>query len=416
MFWYIPLPRYAERYTEYLSCVDGMFETALKEYKIPFRAIRPSNDIHRIKTGVVLDPEVMCRWGFAQTYTMVKNITDGLVVEGDIIFFEDFWHPGMEMIPYTLSLMGLYKKVKLVAYNHAQSVDKNDFTFKKMMPWIRGFETAWVDALDYVFCGTQQLADLMLDWGWGMGRADKYVAVGMMFDSAYLQRVYNPMQGFTSDAVRQKIVVYSSRVDEEKDPQFLIEVIKETYKLDPEIMFAICTSAEELRGHKESVDWLNYAANTVHWECKASVDVLTDLSKKEYYEALCGSAVQFNCAKQDFIAYTLLEATTFGCVPYYPDNNDSFVDALGNSIELLYHKEAGAQATALGLVALVNAHAGKYIDNHSLRFVYKKYDYSIARMFQHLGLIEENTVLSLEHELANSLNVAQIYDMAHDNG
>lgn len=401
MLYYLPQPRYAERWTEYISGQDGIFETELRARNIQFKAIRPSNELHHISTGVVLDPEVMCRWGFAQTYTLVKYIIDGKVKEGDIIHFEDFWHPGMEMIPYTLSLKGLYGKVKLSACWFAQSVDPNDFTAKLMLPWIRAFETSWALCLDYIFVASHDLRNLMID---GAIPVHNVHITGLMASSTYLRKTYDPMSRFEYKDVRRKRVVYSSRLDEEKDPQFLCQVIEETGKLDPEILFVICTAATELRGHKESIDWLIEQDN---------VDIQTNLTKADYYEFLCASAVQFNCAKQDFVSNTLLEATTFGCTPFYPHDNPSFRDALGNSWQLLYSKTDGPAYVAKRLVTLVNRYAGKRVTDTQgqFAFVYHKYDQSIKRMFQCLGLLAEHTVIPLELHLASTQQSATLFDM-----
>lgn len=417
MFWYLPLPRYAERYTEYLSGSKGVFEQQLLDWEIPFRAIRPSNELHYIATGVVLDPEVMCRWGFAQTFTMVKNIMDGAVSEGDTIHFEDFWHPGMEMIPYALSLKGLYKKVTLSAYNFAQSVDPNDFTAKMMMPWIRGFEMAWESCLDFIFCASPDHVELMKE-GWGYGYLPgqcKYIAVGTMFSSDYLKQAYNPRVPGTDK--REKVVVYSSRLDEEKDPHYLIAVIKAVHLLDPEIEFVICSSAKELRGDDFAVQWLTNA-DDLKGDVPTNVTVLTGMTKTQYYEALSRSAVQFNCAKQDFVSYTLLEATTFGCVPFYPIQVASFPPALGQSEELLYDKELGPEYCAQRLVKLVNKHAKTPVNNNgALVWVYQKYDHSIERMLLQLGFAPVGGIRfdskNLEDYLQISEKMGQMYDMYH---
>ncbi len=43
------------------------------------------------------------------------------------------------------------------------------------------------------------------------------------------------------------------------------------------------------------------------------------MTKQNYYQILDESKVQFNCADQDWVSFTLLEAVTFGCHPVYPD-------------------------------------------------------------------------------------------------
>jgi len=415
MFWYLPLPRYQERYTEYVSGHNGVFESALKELGIEFESIRPSNDLHTISTGVVLDVDVMTQWAFSQVYSMVRRITEGIVKEGDTIHCEDFWTPGFEQIPYALSMVGLYGKVKLSSYCFAQSVDQNDFTYKLMRDWIPAFEEARVNCFDKIFCASPDHADLMID-EWGCQRDNfpkaswdalrkKIVAVGTMFNSEHLRDHYRPDIGHGD--TRQRVIIYSSRLHEEKDPEFLLAVAADMYKLDKKIEFHICTGSNALNCAPHIAEAIAKAPN---------IQVFLGLAKIEYYKRLCYAAVQFNCAKQDFVSYTLLEAATFECTPFYPSNNESFGPALGHSKELLYDKNEGSLRCAVRLLSLVERHAGeriKYGSQNQLRWIYSKYDFSVLRMMSSLGLTHTMADTPLEALLKWTENEATMYDMAH---
>ena len=50
---------------------------------------------------------------------------------------------------------------------------------------------------------------------------------------------------------------------------------------------------------------------------------------------LSQSKVQFNCALQDWVSFTLLEALTFGCAPLYPMHR-SFPETLQFAEDYLY--------------------------------------------------------------------------------
>ena len=44
-----------------------------------------------------------------------------------------------------------------------------------------------------------------------------------------------------------------------------------------------------------------------------------NLTKEQYYQILCQSSIQFNSALQDWVSFTVIEATMFGCDIVYPD-------------------------------------------------------------------------------------------------
>jgi len=46
---------------------------------------------------------------------------------------------------------------------------------------------------------------------------------------------------------------------------------------------------------------------------------MSNLTKQEYYEQLSTARIQFNSALQDYVSWTILEATLFGCDVVYPN-------------------------------------------------------------------------------------------------
>ena len=402
MLWYLPLPAYKERYTEYLSSPDGIFEHFVRKYDIACITIRPSSKIHTIKSGFVLDANVMCNWGFAQTSKVVSYIMDGTIQEGDTIYFEDFWHPGMELIPYALSLKGLMGKVKLCALLHAQSVDPYDFTAKMMMPWIRHFENAWGQCLDCIFVMSPDLAS-SVEAGIACQRVE---TIGMPFDSNLLWEQYNPTTATDIGSTRDRQVVYSSRFDEEKDPLFFLKVVDEVLKISDKIKFKILTGLAVLKGQREALELLA----DMYVTFPERIQVCTGLSKQEYYRYLATSAVQMNTANQDFVSWTLLEATTFGCVPFYPRNNSSFRDALGSSENLLYDKGEPIRNIAKKLVALVDyGHTLTVTRHKEFAFVYEKYNNSLCRMVNYLGFTDL-PVYTLSQEINRTIYFSKAWD------
>jgi hypothetical protein len=363
-----------------------------------------------IKHGIVLDAVEMCKWGFAQTTALIEVIMDGTIKEGDIIYFEDFWHPGMEMIPYALSLKGLMGKVKLCAFCHAQSVDPNDFTAKLMMPWIRRFESAWSACFDKVFVASKDLAQALI--AMGVCTSAQVDTIGTIFNSVHLLKMVllDGRHYYVSDTMlRAPLVIYSSRLDHEKDPDFFVALARECIKQDKKIGFAICSGSNNqilpdnikqlLSDHPQAIRYYG------------------GLQKVAYFYDLATSAVQLNTAKQDFVSYTLLEATTFGCAPFYPRENASFGPALGFSEELTYSKSDPIEVTAKKLIALVHHQTKKKVfspteavaGDEEFAFVYGKYNRSLYRMLCKLGLLSQIEG-TMEQEYMYTAERAKVWD------
>ena len=368
---YVPLEPYQERYTQYQSCAGGVIERQLKELNVPFVAIRPHQFTPKpISTGVVLDPVHRCRWAFQQTQELVEMIVGGEITDSDVIYFEDFWHPGMEMIPYAASLANV--SVPLYGFNFAQSVDRYDFTAEWKW-WIRPFEKAWANCLSAVFCASRQLEELMVT-GWE--RQCKYYTVGLPYD----HRVVWEQASITDAEIerartsRSKMVIYSSRWDREKHPEIFCQLATMVLKERKDIQFHVCTGAPLLRSNSSDLSML---AMQMQQDYPRHFYVHTHLTKAEYFEWLLMAKVQFNCSDQDWVAYTLLDATAFGCMPLYPKFL-SFPDALHHRKDFLYTKNNVGEARDL-LYKLID---GPQLD---VSWVYEKYERSIHRQVWHMG-------------------------------
>jgi len=362
---------YSERYTRYQSSPNGVIERQLKELGVEYITVRPHERVHKITTGVVLDPVARCQWAFQQTQELVEGIVRGVIFTSqDVIFLEDFWHPGMEMIPYAASSVN--RSVKMYAFNYAQSVDPHDFTYG-WREWIRPFEKAWVNCLDGVFCAAKELEAMMLT-GWG--RSCPYHVVGLPYDHrvvwemAEVPRDYNPIQ----DA-RSCQVIYTSRWDMEKNPEFFCQLIDAVMRERSDIKFAVCTGAPQLRSNNAS---LIAQALTMEQKYPFNFKIFLNQTKQEYFTHLRNSQVQFNCASQDFVSYTLLDATAFGCMPLYPDYL-TFPDALHHRDEFLYEKGNVTNAKRK-LYNLIDK-----VEYQDVSWVYGKYERSVHRMLFQMG-------------------------------
>jgi len=375
---YVPLEAYQERYTEYQSVKGGVYETAFKKYKVPFIAIRPHSRLCHIKTGVVLDASKRCEWAFEQTQQLVQMIIAGKITSEDVIYFEDFWHPGMEMIPYALSLkFGNDPWPEIYSFWHAQSVDRFDFTYP-MRHWMRTFEHAWVACHDRIFIASKEVAELIEDGGLD---CDKTRLVGLPYDSKVIKKLFNVKP--QPWRLRKKQVVFSSRWDEEKCPDFFCSLANLVRDERNDIDFVVCTGAGKLRSNNPSL--VQVARDTASTNNCFRIE--ENLTKRQYFQILARSRVQFNCANQDFVSLTILDATTMGCKPLYP-NYLTFPDVLQHNEFYLYTKD-NLQSAAQHLYALIDS------EEYDVSWVYKKYENTVPRMLEVMGFIPKGTVLQL---------------------
>jgi glycosyltransferase involved in cell wall biosynthesis len=388
---YLPLERYKERYTEYLSGGCGIFETQCKKLGVDVFPIRPNNHLHTITAGQVLDPLSRAEWGFEQTIDLLELIQHGLITSEDAIYIEDFWHPGFEMIPYAAQVC-TKKRLDIYAFCHAQSVDPNDFTHP-MRWWMRDMERGWSHYLSGVFVAAQELKDMLHI---GAIDADVY-PTGTVFDAEHLQQQYLPRyiqhpKQYIGAKDKLKKVIFSSRWDTEKNPQFFLALVDSVIQERQDIHFMIVSGFKDLRSNDPG---LVLSAWEMRQKYPRNLIIKTNLPKQEYYFELATSKVQFNCASQDFVSYTLLEATAFGAAPLYP-NYLTFPDALHHKPAHLYEVDNIVDAKAK-LYALIDGPVQDYA------WVYKKYESSVQRMLRVMDFAVDATP-SLEQCIIHGIN------------
>lgn len=378
---FLPLERNAERYTEWTSGEGGAIECDLIDLQIPFVTLRPHNLLVNIKNGRVLDAGSRARWAFQQTSMLMDMILDGQVSNTDAVYMEDFWHPGMEMIPYMLSTKfgpNKNKWPRIYAFNCAQSVDPYDFT-ASWIDWIRPFENAWANVLSGIFVSCPEHKDLCigvsgLPHGIDLAPNEEMVhAVGLTFRSDVVKRLaVLPFE----EQERENRVVFSSRWDKEKNPDFFIKLVNAVLKERTDIKFVVCSGFNQLVSNDPALLKL---AKATHEKHPFNFKVMDHIPKSIYYRMLQTSKVQFNCASQDWVSNTLNEAATFGCAPLYPEYL-SFPAALEFREKHLYAPNS-IESAKRKLYRLIDSHK----KDEDFSWVYKKYDDSFKRMLKIMG-------------------------------
>jgi glycosyltransferase involved in cell wall biosynthesis len=304
---HFPLEPYKERYTEQL-CADegGWLSSRWRENDIPFINIKGKmlREDRSIKSGSVLDANGRGYWATTQIAEFLRRYEKGeFDYNHSVIYFSDFWHPGIEALAYTFHITG--KRIPMYAMLHAQSVDIFDFTYP-MRNWMRHFEKGIGSILDGIFVTSKILKDLCLEAG--VGNNDNLFIAGLPYNSKCVMLQYFPEK--LPEKKRQ--VVFSSRLDWEKNPLFFLQVAAMVKEIDPSINFVFTTSSSEIRSNDPQIKAIFDSV------APSLVEVRKNQSKQDYYNTLLESTVQFNCAYQDFVSWTLLEALTCRCNPVYP--------------------------------------------------------------------------------------------------
>jgi len=305
-FWYLPLEIQKSRYTEQLcgKWIPDAFEKVAPD-SMEFEMVEGDPVPSQIKVGHVLDATGRGKYSLTQVNKFLTEIEKGNVKDGDVIYLQDFWTPGVEAIWYALDLYGIDTEVYSML--HAQSVDEYDFTHK-MKDWMRPYELGLDRASTGIFVGSSIHKDQLREAGFQAPIHTVSLPLGR-------DEVVSRMGEMTPYSQKENSVVFSSRLDWEKQPRFMMDVAKEFLKRNPDWNWYVTTSGKEFRSSEQDIVDKLYQLN----EEQPRFKPLANLSKEEYYDTLKRSKIQFNSSLQDYVSWTLLEASVAGCNVVYPD-------------------------------------------------------------------------------------------------
>lgn len=322
---YMGLEPYKARYTLQLQEWN---ERVFKQRGINYVIVSGetlSND-QAIVTGQVLDAHGRTYFGMSQLMNLVKMMKAGEVGAGDVVYFEDMFQPGIESLPYIMKQIPITSRPKIYVRCLAQSIDPDDFVHVWHMSEFMGHYEKMVDSfVDGVLATNEEMVMNMKIAGW---KSPLYNISGLAFGKSEVQSRVESIKPFNE---RKHRVVFSARWDQEKQPDFYMDLIEAWHKRHPNnnVEFCVC-SGSKLKSNNDS-----YMSRTRKLQEAKLLTIYEDLEKNDYYNIVNDSRVVFNCALQDWVSNTVSEADALGCNVLYPAYR-SFPETFANDHNRLY--------------------------------------------------------------------------------
>jgi hypothetical protein len=284
-----------------------------------------------ISVGQVLDAHGRSYFGMSQLMNLVKLMRQGEVTSQDVVYFEDMFQPGIESLPYIMDQIAPALRPRIFVRCLAQAIDPDDFVHVwGMSKWMSTYEQMVNCFATGVLATNEEMVAHMRIANW---TAPIYNISGLAFGKEeVLSRVDNKIKPWNERANR---VVFAARFDQEKQPDFFMDLIEmhyETASLRPgmaPVEFAVL-SGGPLRSNNSK-----YLRRAEKMESEGKLKIYKDLKKNDYYSLVNDSRVLFNCALQDWVSNTVSEADTLGCNVLYPAYR-SFPETFANDASRLY--------------------------------------------------------------------------------
>ena len=323
--YYMGLEPYKARYTLQLQDWNtAVFDARGIDYVVvPGETL--SND-QAIVTGQVLDAHGRTYFGMSQLMNLIRMMKAGELNNEDVIYFEDMFQPGIESLPYIMDQIDPGLRPRIFVRCLAQSIDPDDFVHVwGMAGWMGHYEKMVDSFVSGVLATNEEMVMHMKIAGW---KAPIYNISGLAFGKAEVQSRVPDIKPFNE---RKHRVVFSARWDQEKQPDFYMDLI-EAWNAQPgleEVEFCVC-SGGKLKSNSDS-----YMQRTRDLVERGLLTIYEDLEKNEYYNIVNDSRVVFNCALQDWVSNTVSEADALGCNVLYPAYR-SFPETFANDHSRLY--------------------------------------------------------------------------------
>lgn len=321
--YYMGLEPYEGRYTLQLQ---NWNETAFKRRGIDYEIVHGDilDNSKAIVTGQVLDAHGRSYYSLTQMANLVKKMKAGEITSDDVIFFEDMFTPGMEVLPYIMDQTDPGYQPRVFVRCLAQTIDPDDFLHVwDMQKWMGHYEKMLDTWVTGILASNEEMVAHMKIAGW---EAPIYNISGLAFDKNEVQSRVSTDKPFNERKLR---VVFAARFDQEKQPHFFMDLIERYAEINPGVEFAV------LSGGPLRSNYQGYVERARALEQTHNFKIYENLSKNEYYSILQDSRVLFNCALQDWVSNTASEADALGTNCLYPAYR-SFPETFANDKDRLY--------------------------------------------------------------------------------
>lgn len=320
---YCGLESYESRYTLQLEeWSRKVFERrGIKWISVPGTTI---DNTKSISVGQVLDAHGRSYFSMSQMMNLVQMMKNGEVTGEDAIFFEDMFQPGIESLPYIMDQIPAEDRPAVWVRCLAQTVDPDDFVHVwGMRDWMMAYEKMVNQFVTGVLASNEEMVANMKVAGW---TAPIYNISGLAFDADEVRSRIDQIKSFGD---RERRVVFASRWDQEKMPDFYMDLIERMHTVDPTIKFAL------LQGGPLRSNNPKYVDRARELQSKGLLEIHENLQKNQYYAILNNSRLLFNCALQDWTSNTVSEADALGTNVLFPAYR-SFPEIFANDETRMY--------------------------------------------------------------------------------
>ena len=279
-----------------------------------------------IQVGQVLDAHGRSYFAMSQMMNLVQMMRNGEVTGEDVVFFEDMFQPGMESLPYIMDQIPAEQQPQVWIRCLAQAVDPDDFVHVwGMSKWMSLYEEMCNEFVTGVLASNEEMVANMKIANW---KAPIYNISGLAFDKTEVALRVGEINTWEK---RDNRVVFAARFDQEKQPDFYMDMIEEWYGTPGTADVEFCiVQGGPLRSNNQK-----YIDRARKMEERGQLVIYENLQKNHYYDIVNRSKVLFNCALQDWTSNTVSEADALGCNVLFPAYR-SFPEIFANDHTRMY--------------------------------------------------------------------------------
>lgn len=241
------LEPYEGRYTLQLQdWAEAVFKKRGIDYVVvPGKTI---DDTKAISVGQVLDAHGRSFFGMSQIMNLVQMMRNGECTGEDAVFFEDMFQPGIESLPYIMDQIPQEQRPTVYVRCLAQAVDPDDFVHVwGMGKWMSLYEQM-VNQFATVLATNEEMIAHMRIANW---EAPLYNISGLSFGKAEVQSRVSDIKPFDQ---RNNRVIFAARFDQEKQPDFYMDVIEMVLQQRPDVEFAVLSGGPLRSNNQKYLD------------------------------------------------------------------------------------------------------------------------------------------------------------------